>query len=602
MKPERPRRTGLAAAGVILLAAGLGLWGIGHGLPFSYYPDEAHVVKSALAFGSGDLNPHWFHKPAFFYYILFAEYGVVFLVGKLAGVWAGVADFGVQFVRDPGVFYAVGRLTALAFALATIAVVIRLGERHLRAGAGLLGALMLALTVGLIDSSQNVKEDVPSMFFAVLSLYWILNYAASGRLRDLVVGALAGGASAATKAYGLALVPVILAAVIWRPAPSRAEAPGAGAIAARCVAALALFVLAQFALAPFSFLDPLGRADTWSRVTSLFTVLGRMTGLLHVAPAPDENLSRHGGIGYGIASYGQVLVSRDGMGLVIVAYAALGAIALLLRRRFTDLLLLGYVAVFIAASVIVHPGYAEPRHQTPIYPVLAAAGGFAVLELAARLRIRTAWAVAVAAATLLWPLASVAQRAETVSREDTRSAAKRWIEERIPAGTAILLDEGGPQLLASERSLRHDLLAAKNASDTGQFTAHYDKYLELQLRAAREGTAYDVEEIRKPWWLDREPAPGVSYLTSEYDRDMGNPLRPVGVASYDSYLDQGFQYAVVQSERYGPVTTNPRLAADWPSFSAFYRELFRRGRLVREFSPASGAYTGPVVRIYRFAR
>lgn len=602
MKRPLLNRYGLAAAGVVLLAAGLGLWGIGHGLPFSYYPDEAHLVKLALSFASGDLNPHWFHKPAFLMYLLFAEYCIVFLVGHLAGIWAGATEFGVQFIRNPAVFYAVGRLTVLAFALATVVVVIRLGERHLRPGAGLLGALLLAMTVGLIDSSQNVKEDVPSMCFALISLYGILEYTTSGRRRDLLLAAVAGGASAATKAYGLALLPVLFAAVLWRPAPRGTPERRAGGVAASLAVALGGFVLAQFVLAPYSFIDPLGRQATFGRITALFTVTARLTGLAHMAAAPDENLSRQTGVLRGIVEYGRVLASQDGMGLVILAYAALGVIALLLRRRFTDLLLLGYVAVFVVTSVVVHPGYAEPRHQTPIYPVLAAAGGFALLELRERLRLRPVWAALLLATTLVVPLGAVAQRAERVSREDTRNAAKRWIEERLPAGTRILLDEEGPQLLVSERELRRQLQDAERPTGAAQFVTHYARYLELQIQAAREGIAYDAQEIRKPWWLDAEPAPGVTYLTSSYDRDMGNPLRPVGVLPYDAYLEQGVEYAVVQSERYGPVTTNPRIARAWPSYAAFYRDLFRRGRLVREFSSEIGPYTGPVVRIYRLPR
>jgi hypothetical protein len=323
--------------------------------------------------------------------------------------------------------------------------------------------------------------------------------------------------------------------------------------------------------------------------------------LAHVPPAPDEFLGRQGSIGYGILDYGRVLFSDGGMGPLITVLATLGIVALLIRRRFGDLLLVGYVLLFILVSVMLYPGYAEARHQTPIYPVLAVAGGLAIVELTSRVRARRAWVTAAVLATLAWPLVVIADRARTISREDTRTAAKRWIEKTIPAGTRLLMDEEGPQLLMSEPALRRSIDAAKDAAGAGQFTAHYDAYLDLQLRAAREGIAYDLDEIRKPWWRESEPAPGVTYLTSEYDRDMGNPLRPVGVASYDAYLRQGYQYAVVQSEHYRPVTTNPREAARWPSFAAFYRELFRRGRLVREFSSSVGPYTGPVVKVYRFA-
>jgi hypothetical protein len=601
MKRSAPDRRTLAAAAILAVAACLGLWGIRHGLPYSYYPDEAHFVKRALSFGSGDLNPHWFHKPAFFMYILFAEYAALFVTGKVAGLWAGATEFGVRFVRDPGLFYLIGRLTTLGFALGTVAVVMRLGERYLRPGAGLLAGLFLALTTGLLASSQYVKEDVPSMFFATLSLYWVVRYAGTGRLRDLLVAAAAGGASAATKAYGMALLPVIAAAVLWKCWRPDAAPRGARAAAARLAAAVALFALAQFALAPFSFLDPLGRESTFGRIASLFTMIARLTGLGQFAPLPDEHLGRHGGILFGLRDYGRVLASDGGMGWLLTAYAAIGVLALLVRRRFTDLLLVGYALLFVAVSVILYPGYAEPRHQTPIYPVLAAAAGFAAAGLAARAGRRQAVAVGLILLTLLVPLRSVAERAQRVSLEDTRSAAKRWIEETVPAGTRLLLDEAGPPILASEQSLKDQIESARRAAGSGQFTTHYDTYVELQMQAARGATAYDVEEIRRPWWRESEPESASAYLTSDYDRDMANPLRRVGVATYDDYVNRGIVYAVVHSEAYGSVMKNPKVAALWPSFTRFYRELFRRGTLVREFNPETGPYTGPVVRIYRLA-
>ena len=82
---------------------------------------------------------------------------------------------------------------------------------------------------------------------------------------------------------------------------------------------------------------------------------------------------------------------------------------------------------------------------------------------------------------------------------------------------------------------------------------------------------------------------------------MGNPLRPVGVASYDEYLAGGFEYAIVSGERYETFWPGSPASKAWPSFAAFYAELFRRGRLIQEFSDVDGKLRGPTIRIYRFA-
>ena len=44
-------------------------------------PDEIEVVGRAVRLLSGDLNPHFFHYPSFFFY----------LVGAVVAAWTGIA-------------------------------------------------------------------------------------------------------------------------------------------------------------------------------------------------------------------------------------------------------------------------------------------------------------------------------------------------------------------------------------------------------------------------------------------------------------------------------------------------------------------------------
>ena len=132
---------------ILCLAALLRFWAIDHGLPFSYYADEDHFVKRSIAFGSWDLNPHWFHKPAFFMYVLFFEYGIYFVVGKMMGWWGGATEFALHYFRDPGMFYLLGRITATLAGLGVVALGMRCG-RHL---AGRTCGL-----VGRVDSSHQL--------------------------------------------------------------------------------------------------------------------------------------------------------------------------------------------------------------------------------------------------------------------------------------------------------------------------------------------------------------------------------------------------------------------------------------------------------------
>src|SRR5215210_9538675 len=98
LTPDRPRDSRLALLLVLVAAAALRLWGLFHDLPFSYYGDELHFVRRAMAMGTGDLNPHWFHKPALLMYLLAACYGVYFVVGATLGHFDSVQAFGAQFL------------------------------------------------------------------------------------------------------------------------------------------------------------------------------------------------------------------------------------------------------------------------------------------------------------------------------------------------------------------------------------------------------------------------------------------------------------------------------------------------------------------------
>ena len=95
---------------IIILGCILRIWGINFGLPLLFHQDEPIVVNHAVAYGSGDLNPHFFIIPPFCSYLLFISYGAYFLLGKIFGVFGGVNDFALKFFTDPSSFYLIARV------------------------------------------------------------------------------------------------------------------------------------------------------------------------------------------------------------------------------------------------------------------------------------------------------------------------------------------------------------------------------------------------------------------------------------------------------------------------------------------------------------
>ena len=160
--------------GIIIGAFLLRACGVLHDLPYSYYGDEEHFIKRALSFGSGDFNPHWFHKPAFYMYLLFGEYGLFFIIGYLIGWFETVDAFAKYYFTDQTYFLVIGRLTTTLFSCGMVYLTYVLGTRYWNEKIGLIGAFFLACTYGNFQSSIVVKADVPSAFFGLLGLYFIM--------------------------------------------------------------------------------------------------------------------------------------------------------------------------------------------------------------------------------------------------------------------------------------------------------------------------------------------------------------------------------------------------------------------------------------------
>jgi 4-amino-4-deoxy-L-arabinose transferase-like glycosyltransferase len=110
------------------LALGLRVWGIGFGLPYDFTYDEVHEIVRAFKLGAGEYAWQGFSKGGLFY-LLFVEYGLLYVVWRLTGRIADARDFALIYFQDPSVFYLAGRLTVALMGVATCLVVFLLARR-----------------------------------------------------------------------------------------------------------------------------------------------------------------------------------------------------------------------------------------------------------------------------------------------------------------------------------------------------------------------------------------------------------------------------------------------------------------------------------------
>jgi hypothetical protein len=77
-------RAGLAA--ILLLAAGLRLWGLGGDLPYVFHPDEPGYLRASQRMAlTGEMNPHTFAYGNLFFTVHAAAQAALYAGGRLLG-------------------------------------------------------------------------------------------------------------------------------------------------------------------------------------------------------------------------------------------------------------------------------------------------------------------------------------------------------------------------------------------------------------------------------------------------------------------------------------------------------------------------------------
>src|SRR5215211_7246152 len=121
---SNPRRgPWLVGLGIVLATAlVLRVWGLKHGLPVPYNPDEVSgYVPRAVGFhDTGDLNPHYFVNPPALTYLLYGVFTVRYLGS------AGVTE---AFATDTGDVYLTARVLVALLGTLSVALLYLVGAR-----------------------------------------------------------------------------------------------------------------------------------------------------------------------------------------------------------------------------------------------------------------------------------------------------------------------------------------------------------------------------------------------------------------------------------------------------------------------------------------
>ena len=427
----------MCGLGVTLVALALRLKGLDWGLPEVY--EEAtplHKAWQMWGWGPGesfDPNPRFFNYPSLVIYLHLIWQGLMLGACKLTGAVSSTLDFRMMYeVEKTPVFYA-GRLLTALLGAGTVALVFRLGRRLAGLGGAVAAGFLLAVNTFHIDQSQLIAVDVPLAFFTTAALGAMSGLTgAPSRRSHLVTGAMIGLAASAKYTGAVLLVPYF-AVFLLSPRPT----PEAGSVGTSWR----------------SFLLGVAAAAVIFAATSPFVILDHEGFLRGMAVERDHMRLGHFGLGEG-ADRG--LYFRDLAGTIVgwpfLLAAGAGFLTLLGKRRRATAVVL---AVFLGSYLIPLSSWSmkADRYLAPVIPVLAVLAGCGLAGLS-RLAERRGWprpaAIAMGTAAALLVCAVPFKGYPTLlarARPDTRTLALRWMEANLPAGSFILSEYFGPDLL-----------------------------------------------------------------------------------------------------------------------------------------------------------
>ena len=409
------------------------MYGLRYGLPAVYNPDEVAIMSRALAFAKGDLNPHNFVYPSFYFYVLFAWEGLTALAAVATRAVASFGAFQREFFLDPTRVFVAGRLLTALVGTATAIATGALGAKLWGRRAGLFAAMFVAVSPLHVLNSHYVKHDVPVSLLVVLAYlsYWRLWHIGERDLRTevrsylpiTIAGAITGTAFS-THYYAIFLA-IPLA---WSAARGAANATDAmKRVALAAIASAVVF----FALSPFLLIEP------------QVAIRDMLANRQIVVDRAVESL----GYAAGTARYGRLLL-LDTMGWPAAILGAAGVGILLLREPVRVAWLLAFAVPFL---LFIASTYPASRYLVTVVPFLALCAAAACDAIRKRTELL---GIALLTFACAWGINESRVADGFIRHTDTRTLAKAFVESRIPGDTTILTQPYSVPLEASAASLQ----------------------------------------------------------------------------------------------------------------------------------------------------
>ncbi|MFB3896341.1 MAG: ArnT family glycosyltransferase [bacterium] len=419
---------------ILLLASLFRLYGLQFGLPYQYHPDEVKYVILALKVGAVGLNVGYFDNPTGYVYLLFFEYGFLYLIGRLLSIFHSTKDLAILYYQNPTIFYLLGRITTLIFGVGTVWLTYAIGKKSFNRTVGLIAALFLACSFGHIRDSHFAVPDISMVFLLMLSFYFIVQFWFAEKKSKpflLLSAGVAGVAIGFKYTAGLILVPLILAMIFQR----KKLGDKLKIQVFWFFGFLVLSLLGFLIVCPYALLD---FPKFWAGIKNLQYM--DKTG--HFGLDPSVN---------GYLFYIQSLSWQLGWLICIIGVIGIG-FTFYKYKLFAIILctfpILFYL--FMGNSKLVYD-----RFMLPVLPFIAISSSVLLINLIEKIKGYRILTPMLTIICIMQPLVYATYSDYLLTQKDTRTIAKEWIEQNIPSGANFVMEGYGPPLTANREYLQN---------------------------------------------------------------------------------------------------------------------------------------------------
>ena len=473
----------------LILAAALTLriWGMWHGFPYLYKVDEGHEVLRAMRLGTGSFDFNRIVKGGYFY-LLFVEYAIYFLILKIVGTVQSATEFAQMFIREPWSFYLIGRITTALIGTLNVFIVYLIGKEIYSKKAGLIAALFLAVNFLHASNSQNITVDVPMACLATIALLYAIRIVQSGENSCYIKAAFFSGLAVITKMPAIMLL-VPLAVAHYFNISKEDHKLKEFFFGKKTVTALLIF------MAVVCLGNP-GLLLKFSKV--VHNVLYRF---FSDAPSSLTNPRTQYLIDPPNLFLYYFTALKTAMGLPLFLFSLAATVYGMYRRNKEDIVLIAFMLIYyIVFSLSRDPHQYYPRYMLPILPVLALLSSSLLSRMTSKFsfNLQTAILLISVCVLVIEPGYRIILRDYRYSHKDTRTFAKEWIENNIPANSKVLIEGSRTKPINTtvplQNSRENILKSIENYKDE---EPGKEKYYEFKL-GVLSGVTYDLIMIGPP--------------------------------------------------------------------------------------------------------